>query len=149
MELILRTLAIYGALMFLFRVAGKRTLADATPFEMVLLLVISEAVQQALVGDDFSLTAALVVITTFVMADVLMSMVQYRLKSLDKVVSGLPVVVVAHGQLLDDAVSKTRVDGAEVLQAARESHGLERMDQIRYAVVEKSGTISVVPIASA
>ena len=145
MELVLRTIAIYLVLLVLFRLAGKHTLAEATTFELVLLLVISEAVQQALVGDDFSVTTAILVITTFVTFDIVMSLIQYRFARVDRLVDGLPLVILADGELLDEPSRKSRVNVSEVLHAARAQHGIERLDQVRYAVLERSGEISIIP----
>ncbi|HUR23925.1 MAG TPA: YetF domain-containing protein [Acidimicrobiales bacterium] len=145
MDAILRAGAVYVFLVVVFRISGKRTLAEVTAFDFVLLLIISEATQQALLGEDFSITMALLVITTLVGLDIFFSLVQRRFKTVDRLMCGLPLVLVDNGKLLDERLKKVRVDEAEILHAARQLHGLERMDQVKYAVLETSGGISIVP----
>lgn len=145
MDAVLRALAIYLFLVVVFRISGKRTLAEVTTFDFVLLLIISEATQQALLGDDFSVTMAFLVITTLIGLDIFFSLVQRRFKPVDRLMSGLPLVLVDNGRLLHERLKKVRVDEAEILHSARQLHGLERMDQVKYAVLETSGGISIVP----
>ena len=145
MDSVVRGLAVYVFLLIVFRVAGKRTLAETTSFDFVLLLIISEATQQALVDGDNSMTNALLLVVTLVGLDIAISLVKRRFPTFDKLVDNVPLVIVEHGRPLRDRMHKSRVDTSDVLQAARESHGLERMDQIKYAVLERSGGITIVP----
>jgi len=142
---VLRAAAIYLILLVLFRVAGRRTLSEMTSFDFVLLLVIGEATQQALLGEDFSLINAVLVIVTLIMLDVLISWVTQRSRIAGKLVEGVPMVIVADGKPLHDRMRKARIELADVLEAARHTQGLERMDQIKYAVVETSGGITIIP----
>lgn len=93
MDAVLRAVAIYGFLLILFRAMGKRTLADITPFDFVLLLIIGEATQQGLLGDDFSVTHALLVVLTLVGVGVGLSLLKMRFESLAVWTDGRPVVV--------------------------------------------------------
>jgi uncharacterized membrane protein YcaP (DUF421 family) len=145
METILRVAAVYGVLVVIFRIAGKRTLTEATTFDFVLLLVISEATQQALVRDDYSVTKALVVILTFVAIDVSLSLVKQRWQTAERILDGLPLLIVADGHPLRERMDNERVDEEDVLEAARRLHGLERLEDVKYAVLERSGGISIVP----
>jgi uncharacterized membrane protein YcaP (DUF421 family) len=145
MDSVLRAAAIYLVLLVLFRVAGRRTLSEMTSFDFVLLLVIGEATQQALLGEDFSLINAVLVIVTLIMLDVLISWVTQRSRIAGKLVEGVPMVIVADGKPLHDRMRKARIELADVLEAARHTQGLERMDQIKYAVVETSGGITIIP----
>jgi len=145
MDSVLHAAAIYGFLLLIFRVTGKRSLAQITVFDFVLLLIIGEATQQALLGNDFSIINACLVIATLVTIDLVLSFVKERWPALDPVLDGTPVVVVEHGRLLHDRADKERIDISDVLAAARERHGLERLDQIKYAVLERSGGISIIP----
>lgn len=131
--------------MLVFRLSGKRTLAQTTPFELVLLLIISEVTQQALVGEDYSITTSLILITTLIGVDLLFSMIKHKWKGFEEVTEGSPLVVVANGKLLQNRSRKSRVSEEDVLEAARNLHGLERLDQIKYAVLELDGTISIIP----
>ena len=145
MDTILRAAAIYAALLVVLRIGGKRTLGQTTTFDFVMLLIIAETTQQALLGDDFSVTNALLLIATIVGLDIAFSLMKRRSPKLDRLVEGVPMVIVENSKPLLDRMEKARVDEEDVLAAARESQGLKHMDQIEYAVLERSGGISVVP----
>jgi len=145
MDSILRAFAVYAFLFVLFRIAGKRTLSEMTTFDFILLLIISEAIQQAMIDDDNSMTNAFLVVLTLVGINIGLSLLKQRSARLDKLVDGVPVVIVEHGRLLHDRMAKARVDEADILHAARQLQGLERLDQIKYAVLEQSGGISIIP----
>ena len=145
MDSVIRALTIYLILMVIFRLSGKRALSEVTTFDFILLLIISEATQNALMGDDFSLTNAFIVILTLVMADLGLSIVTARSVKLETLLSDVPTIVVENGRVLDERMSKLRISVDDVLEQARATQGLERLDQIKYAVVERSGSISVIP----
>lgn len=145
MDAVLRAAVIYLFLLLLFRLAGKRTLAQITTFDFVLLLIVSEATQQALLGDDFSITNAVLVIITLVGLDIALSLWKQRSPAFDRLIDSVPVLILENGRPIQERMQKLRVDEADILTAARELHGLERLDQIKYAVMERSGGISVIP----
>ena len=145
MPSVLRALAVYVFLLVIFRITGKRSLAQITAFDFVLLLIIGEATQQALLGNDFSIINAFVVIGTLMFLELGLSLVKGRWPALDPIMDSTPLIVVDHGKLLEDRIAKERIDLGDVLAAAREHHGLERLEQIKYAVLERSGGISIVP----
>ncbi len=142
---VLRAVVVYVVLFLIFRVAGRRTLSQITTFDFVLLLIVSEATQNAMIGDDYSITNAMLVITTLVGLDVALSLWKRRFPSLDKFLDGVPLIIVEEGKPLKERMAKARVDESDVLTAARELQGLERMEQIKYAVLERSGGISIIP----
>jgi len=143
LEQILRTIAIYAFLMIVFRISGKRTLKDITIFDFVLLLAISEGVQQALTSDDYSTINAWVIIATFLSLDIGMSLLKRRFRWLDRMLDGEPLIIVRDGIPLEDRMVKERIGIDEVLEAARQA-GLERLAQIKYAVLERNGSISII-----
>ncbi len=145
MSSILRALSIYVFLLVVFRLMGKRSLAQITTFDFVLLLIIGEATQQALLGDDFSVTNAFLVILTLVTAEIGLSLVKRRSPHMDKLLDGVPLVLVEDGHVIRERLEKCRVDIGDILDAARKLQGLERMDQIKYAVLERSGGITIIP----
>jgi uncharacterized membrane protein YcaP (DUF421 family) len=145
MDAVLRALVIYLFLMLLFRISGQRSLGQITTFDFVLLLVIGEATQQALLGDDFSLINAMIVITTLVTIDIGLALWGKRSSRLDKLIEGTPLVLVEDGEVFYDRMAKVQVGVDEIRQAAREMHGLERLSQVKYAVLERSGGISIIP----
>jgi uncharacterized membrane protein YcaP (DUF421 family) len=145
MDSILRAGAIYIALLIVFRIAGRRTLSEMTSFDFVLLLIIGESTQQALLGEDFSLTNAFLVIVTLLTLDVAISMWKQYSNAAQRFIEGVPTILVDNGKPLKHLMDKARVRDDEILEAARQTQGLERMDQIKYAVLEVSGGISIIP----
>ena len=145
MDAVLRASAIYFFLLLIFRLSGKRSIAQITTFDLILLLIISEATQQALLGQDFSLTNAFLVIVTLVGIDIGLSLLKQRSPRIEKILEDEPLIIVEDGRPLLDRMKKVRVDEEDVLIAARVLQGLERMDQIKYAVLERNGGISIIP----
>jgi uncharacterized membrane protein YcaP (DUF421 family) len=145
METFLRSAAIYFFLLLILRVTGKRSLGEVTTFDFVLLLIISETTQEALMGDDFSVINSFIAITSLFSIDILLNRVKMASKTCEKVLEDMPLVIVDHGNPIMERMNKENVDESEVLCAARELQGLDRMDQIKYAVLEKDGTISIIP----
>ena len=145
MDSVIRVAVVYFFLLIVFRLAGKRRLAEADTFDLVTLLIISETTQQAMVDHDHSVTNAFILITTLVGLDIAMSFVKQWSPKLERLIDDVPLVIVADGAPLKDRMSKSRIDEEDVLEAARELRGLERMDQIKYAVLERTGSISIIP----
>ena len=145
MDAVLRGLAIYVFLIVVFRLSGKRSVGDITAFDFVLLLIVAETTQQALLGNDFSITKCYILVVTLVGADIALSLVKRRFPRIDRILDDTPLVVVVDGRPLKERMDRERVDEQDVLEAARRLHGLERMDQIKYAVLERNGGLSVVP----
>lgn len=145
MDSVLRAVAIYLVVLVVFRLAGRRTLSELTTFDFVLLLIIGEATQQALLGDDFSIVNAMVVIVSLVVFDIALSLLKNKSRWLSKLIDGEPMIIVEHGQVLERRIRKARIDEGDILEAARHSQGLERIDQIKFAILEKDGKISIIP----
>jgi uncharacterized membrane protein YcaP (DUF421 family) len=149
MHAVLRSVAVYLFVLVVFRISGKRSLSQMTTFDFILLLIIGEATQQALLGNDFSVINACVVIATLMTLDILFSWLERRLPSLGRAVESLPVVVVENGKLLQQRAEHEGITLAEILAAGRERHGLERLEQFKYAILERHGGISVIPTEEA
>jgi len=145
MDAVLRAAVIYFILLVLVRLTGKRSLGQMTTFDFVLLLIIAEATQQPLLGNDFSLTNAFLAILTLVGIDTGLSLLERRSQTVDKLINGVPLVIVENGEPLEERMNKARVTADDILEMAREQQGVERMEQIKYAVLERSGGISVIP----
>ena len=145
MDAIARGAVVYLVLLVLFRIVGKRTLAETGAFDFVLLLIIAEAIQQALIDGDNSMTNAFLVVLTLLGLNVAFSLVKQRSWLVERLIDDVAVVILEDGRPLKDRMDKARVDERDILQAARQQEGLERLDQIKYAVLERSGGISVVP----
>lgn len=145
MESVIRGLVVYLFLFFIFRISGKRTLTENTNFDLVMLLIISETTQQAMVDSDHSVANAFLLIMTLVGASVGLSLLKQRVPALDKWVDGTALVIVENGAMHKDRMQKVRVDETDILESARKLQGLERLDQIKYAIVERNGEITIVP----
>ncbi len=145
MDAVLRALVVYFVLLIIFRIAGNRTLAQMTSFDLILLLIISETIQQALVGSDQSITHAFVLVLTLVGAAVLLSLLKQKSRTLERLLEGAPVIVIEKGQVHQARMDKMRVDAADIMESARQQEGLRRLDEIDYAVVERNGEITVIP----
>lgn len=145
MESIVRVVVMYVFLLLVFRIAGRRTLSQMTTFDFVLLLVISEQTQQAMVANDPSLTNAFLMILTLIGLDITLSIIKQHSPEIEKWLDGTPTIIVENGRPLKDRMAKARVDESDVLTAARHLQGLERMEQIKYAVLERSGGITIIP----
>ncbi|SFL60534.1 Protein of unknown function, partial [Azotobacter beijerinckii] len=116
--------------------------------DTVRLMIIGEATQQALVGEDFSLINAIIVIVTLIAIDVGLSLVKLRFARIDALIEGTSTLIVEDGRPLKKRLSEARLREEDILLAARQSQGLERMSQIKYAILEKNGKISIIPYSS-
>jgi uncharacterized membrane protein YcaP (DUF421 family) len=145
MDTVIRSLIIYFVLWALLRASGRRTLGKLTSFDFVLLLVIGGVTQRALLGQDYSVTNALLVIMTLVLTDVALSLLVRDFPPLSKIFNGEPMIIVEEGRPLTWRLKRARLTADQVLESARRAHGLERMEQIKYAVFEASGEISIIP----
>ena len=145
MDSVIRAAAIYFLLLLVFRLGGNRSIGQITAFDFVLLLIISEAIQQAMITDDFSVTNAFLIVVTLVGLDIMMSLWKQRSERIEKFLDGVPVLLIENGKMHPAVMQKERVDESDILAAARELQGLERIDQIKHAVVEATGEITVVP----
>ncbi len=148
MDVVLRAVIVYLALLVLFRVMGKRTLSQVTTFDFVLILVVGEATGQVLVGDDFSVAAAATVIVTLVSLDRIADYLGFRFPKLDQLLESSSILLVDDGEILQERLRKSHVSVEEILTEGRRLHGLESLDQIKFAVLEKDGAITIVPQSS-
>ncbi len=144
MDSILRAAVVYLVLLVLFRITGRRALAQITAFDFVLLLIIAEATQQAMLEDDNSMTNGFLVVTTLLSLDLGLLALSGRSRIIDLLINDAPLVLVNDGRLLQERMTKSRVSEGDILQSARQQ-GLERMEQIKYAVLERNGNISIIP----
>lgn len=145
MESVLRGLAVYLFLLVIFRLVGRRTLSEMAPFDLVVLLIISETTQEAMIGDDHSITNCVLLVTTLLGASILLSWFKQMSPRLERALEGEPIFVVRNGHLCPKGMRWSRISEDEILEAARQNHGLERLDQIKHALIEVGGRISIIP----
>jgi uncharacterized membrane protein YcaP (DUF421 family) len=146
-QILIRALVVYGAVFVGFRLLGKRELGQMTVFDLVLILLISNAVQNAMVGPDSSLQGGLAAGAVLLVANRLASELRLRSPLVDRLFEGRSAVLVEHGQLVTGQLRKQRV-AEEDLEAAMREHGIESLEQVQLAVLETDGTISIVPVTS-
>ncbi|HYC99595.1 MAG TPA: YetF domain-containing protein [Phycisphaerales bacterium] len=144
LDAVLRATVIYIFLIVVFRLSGRRTIGQATTFDLMLLLIISEAVSQALANEDPSLKRAVTLVLTLVLLNVLSSFLKFYSRWFDRLVDGSPVVLVRNGRMRHRALRRTRVDEEDIMESARLEQGVSHLSDIRLAVLERSGHISIV-----
>lgn len=145
MDLVIRCLAVYFFLLFAMRVSGRRTLADMTIFDFALVLIISESSQQAILGQDYSVTGGFLAIATLVVADIAMSYLKEYFPRVGNAIDGMPLLLVNNGEILEDRLKQERVGIDDILAAARKLQGIGNLEQVKYAVLERSGGITIIP----
>jgi uncharacterized membrane protein YcaP (DUF421 family) len=144
METVIRVVVIYLFLMVGLRLMGKREFGELAPFDFVVLLLIPEMFSQAMVREDFSLTNALIAVSTLLTLVFMTTLLNFRFRRLGKVIAGAPAVLVRHGFLVPESMQKERVAPGEVLDAMHAA-GLHRMDEVRWAILETDGRITIIP----
>src|SRR5437588_7146719 len=145
MDSALRAVIVFAVLWLLIRLSGRRTLGEVTNFDFVLFLIIGGATQRALTGQDYSLLNAFIIVVTLLALNVILSFVETWFPRTRPWLNGLPIVLVEHGRLLQWRMRRSRLTEPEILADARQLHGLERLDQIKFAILEDDGSISVIP----
>jgi uncharacterized membrane protein YcaP (DUF421 family) len=148
MWIVLRVAFLYMFLLFAMRGLGKREFAQLSAQEVILLLLISETLQQAMIGNDFSMTAALVAASTLMLCAFLTSVIAYRFKRVESALDGEPTVLVHNGKLLKRHLDTERIPSTEIFAEMRRV-GLEDLSQVKWALLETDGHISVIPVAPA
>ena len=145
MESVIKSAIVFLVLWLVIRASGRRTLGQLTVFDFILFLTIGGVAQRALTAQDYSLTHAFLIIATFVVIDVVMSLLERDVPPVASILKGLPTIVVENGRVLSGRLRRARLTEDDVLQAARRLHGLETMNEIKFAIFEASGEISIIP----
>jgi uncharacterized membrane protein YcaP (DUF421 family) len=142
MDLAVRAVVVYVFIYLLTRIVGRRELSSLGPFDIILLVVIGDAVQQGLTQDDYSLTGAVIVVTVIALLQVFTSYLSFRFRSLRPVLEGDPIVIVQDGKPIERNMRRERLTVEDVMEEARHSAQIASLDEIHYAVVERNGAIS-------
>jgi len=143
-ETVLRVTLFYLFILSGLRVLGKREFSQLSPLELVMLLLIPELASQSLVRDDFSLTNGIIAITTVFTLVFLSSVLQHHSKAVSRVISGSPTILVADGEFIQEHLNRERIDPGEIFSEMHKI-GLSRLEQVRWAILETDGRISIVP----
>ena len=143
-EIVVRTSVVYVVLLAGLRLTGKRQIGQMAPFDLVVILLISEAVQNAMMGPDTSLLGGLISAGVLLGASAIMAYLRDRVPGLRTVLEGQPALLVADGKIVTETLRRQGVDTLELEQAIREQ-GVDGLSNVKMAVLEVDGTISVVP----
>jgi len=139
-----RTIAVYAAVFLGLRLMGKREIGQMTVFDLVMILLIANAVQNAMVGMDTSLQGGIIAAFVLLAVNRLVSLLRIRGGRWGRLIEGTPTVLVKDGEFVEPALRREGVDAEELDMAARE-HGLDSMKQVKLAILEVDGSISIVP----
>jgi len=145
MDSVIKAFIVYFVLWAIIRISGRRTLGEMSAFDFILFLIIGGSTQRAITGEDYSLTNALILVSTFVVIEIVLSLLDLGSPAMRRVFEGTPTVLVENGQPMPYRLRRARVTEDNVLEAARRLHGLARMEQIRFAILESTGKISIIP----
>ena len=144
-QVVIKTAAIYLVLLLIFRISGRRTLAETSTFDLVLLLIIGETTQQAMVGQDDSLGSAIIAVVSLVSLDMGITYLKKVFPAFDRLIEGYPILLIHDGKVQDLALRANGLDDEDLREAARLSHGLDDVKDVRQATLERNGQISIVP----
>lgn len=143
-ELVVRSAVVYAFLLVLLRITGKRQVGQLAPFDLVMLLVLSNAVQNSMNAGDNSLVGGLISASTLVVLNVIVGAATFRSKTLEALVEGRPEILIHNGKLNQKILNEARLTHHELNAALRQA-GCVAVDEVQYAVLENNGSITIVP----
>ena len=143
-ELILRGVIVYFFLLILLRATGKRQVGQLAPFDLVLLLILSNAVQNAMNAGDNSVLAGLILATTLIVLNHLVGLATYRSRKFEAIIEGQPEVLIRDGHLFTRVMEQQCITDLELTTALR-SAGCESVQEVHLAILETNGHVSVLP----
>ena len=143
MDLAIRAIVLYAFVFFLTRVVGRRELSSLQPFDLILLIVLGDSIQQGLTQDDYSVTGAIIVVGTIAALQVATSYVSFRIPRMRSTLDGLPIVVVEDGKPIQKNLHRERITVNELAQEMRQQQ-IASLDEVQWSVLETSGAISFI-----
>jgi uncharacterized membrane protein YcaP (DUF421 family) len=143
MDLVVRAIVGFAFILLLTRAVGRRELSSMEPFDLILLVVIGDLVQQGITQNDFSVTGLMLVTATIALLTVGVSFASFKFPRLRPVLDGEPVIVVEDGKPIDRNLRRNRITIEELAAAAR-AQGIASIEKVRWAVLETSGQISFI-----
>jgi len=146
MDLVARTVIVFFFIYVVTRAVGRRELSSMEPFDVILLIVIGDLVQQGVTQSDYSMTGAITVVGTLALLTVALSFLSYRFRRLRPLLEGEPLVLIEDGQPIERNLRRERITIEELRAAARESQ-LPSLERVHLAILETSGRISFIPYA--
>jgi uncharacterized membrane protein YcaP (DUF421 family) len=143
MDIVLRAVAIFFFLYVLMRVIGRRELSTLEPFDLILLVILGDAVQQGLTQDDYSLTGSFLAVGTIAILQLSTSFLNFHFPRLRPILDGEPIVIVQDGKPIERNLKRERVTVEDLLSAARRQN-IAKLDDVAWAVMETSGEITFI-----
>jgi uncharacterized membrane protein YcaP (DUF421 family) len=143
MDLVLRAIVVFVFILVLTRVIGRRELGSLAPVDLILLIILGDALQQGLTQDDYSLTGAVLVVGTLAVLQVFTSWLSFRVPFTRRLLEGEPLIVVQDGKPIERNLRRERMTIEEVTESAR-LHEIGSLDEVKWAVLERSGEISFI-----
>src|SRR3954471_2199058 len=144
MDIVIRAIVLYVFVVFVMRVIGRRELSSMTPFDLVLLIILGDAIQQGLTQDDYSVTGAILAVATIATLQVLTSWLSFRSRRARKILEGDPLVVIERGQIVEHNLKRERMTADEVAEEMRQQQ-IGSIDQVEWGILEANGSISFIP----
>jgi uncharacterized membrane protein YcaP (DUF421 family) len=144
MDIVLRATFAYVFILFLMRVVGRRELSSMEPSDIILLVVIGDLVQNGVTQTDYSLTGIVLAAGTIGLLATLTAFITYRSSRIRNAIEGEPVILVQNGEPIERNLKNERLTQDEVLEQARLTQGVESLDDVKWAVLETSGSISII-----
>ena len=141
-ELIVRAAVIYAAVFILLRIVGKKHVGEMAPFDLVVLLILSECVQGALTANDTSITAGVIAAATLFGTNKLVGIAAARNRKIERLFDGQPKILVRNGKVCKDVMTREEVTRSELVEALRRE-GCTSLTKVRYAILENDGYISI------
>ena len=143
MDLAIRAIVLYAFVFVLTRVVGRRELSSLQPFDLILLIVLGDSIQQGLTQDDYSVTGAVILVGAIAVLQVLTSYASFRLPFLRPVLEGQPIVVVEDGRPIEKNLNRERISIEELAEEMRKQQ-IASLDEVQWAVLETGGSISFI-----
>ncbi len=144
LEIIIRTFVVYLVVTLGLRLFGKRELGQMTPFDLVLILTLSNSVQNAMVGPDTSLAGGLISASTLLFTNWLVNVLGGRIPFIRKWLTGNPTLLIHNGKTITAHMRREGIEEDELLMAARQ-HGIDDLKGVKEAILEVDGSISIIP----
>jgi uncharacterized membrane protein YcaP (DUF421 family) len=144
MDIALRAIVLYAFVVFLMRVMGRRELSSLSAIDLVLLIVMGDAIQQGLTQDDYSVTGSLIAVSTIAAVQVVISYLSFRSRRARRVLQGEPIVIVQNGKLIERNVRRERLTEDDVAEEMR-AQQIASVEDVEWGILESNGTMSFIP----
>lgn len=144
MDIVVRAAVVFALILFVTRVIGRRELSSLQPFDLILLVVIGDLVQQGVTQSDYSLTGVALAISTFAILTLVVSYISFKVPWVRPYLDGEPLIIVQDGKVIERNLARERLTREEVAEEARQQQ-IASLEDVAWAVLEANGKISFIP----